>query len=147
MATTKGIGERVTRVEDTRFLRGEGGFTDDLSAPDQAHAIFVRSPHAHARILGIETAEARALPGVLAVLTAADIAEAIPNAIPSLSNAAPFDVARRPDGPAAEADHYPLARDAARHVGEAVACVVAETVDIARDAAELVQVDYTPCPR
>ena len=146
MATTKGIGERVTRVEDTRFLRGEGGFTDDLSAPDQAHAIFVRSPHAHARILGIETAEARALPGVLAVLTAADIAEAIPNAIPSLSNAAPFDVARRPDGPAAEADHYPLARDAARHVGEAVACVVAETVDIARDAAELVQVDYTPLP-
>ncbi len=144
MAGDKGIGERVARVEDERFLRGRSSFTDDLVAEGEVHAVFVRSPHAHARIVAIDADDARAAPGVLLVVTAGDIAEEIPNAIPSLSNAPPFDVARGPDGPAAEADQYPLARDVARYLGEPVACVVADSLEAAADAAELVAIDYEP---
>ena len=96
MEHPKGIGARVPRVEDDRFLRGHGSFTDDLVADGQAIAVFLRSSHAHARILGIETGAARAAPGVRLVLTAGDILQDIPNPIPSLSNAPPFDLARRP---------------------------------------------------
>ena len=142
MAGDKGIGERVARVEDVRFLRGRSSFTDDLVAEGEVHAVFVRSPHAHARIVAIDADDARAAPGVLLVVTAGDIAEEIPNATPSLSNAPPFDVARGPDGPAAEADQYPLARDVARYLGEPVACVVADSLEAAADAAELVAIDY-----
>ncbi len=146
MEQPKGIGARVPRVEDDRFLRGHGRFTDDLVADGQALAVFLRSSHAHARILGIEAEAARAAPGVRLVLTAADILQDIPNPIPSLSNAPPFDIARRPDGPAAEADQYPLAQGEVRYVGEPLACVVADTLSQARDAAELIEVDYAPLP-
>jgi carbon-monoxide dehydrogenase large subunit len=131
-----GIGKDVHRKEDERFLRGQGRYTDDLNFPKQAHAVFVRSPHAHARIAGIDTAAARKMPGVLAVLTAADAKADGLKAIPhqQLSAETP-----RPD-------HMVLPEDRARFAGEAVAMVVAETINQAKDAAERVEVTYEPLP-
>ena len=96
MAGDKGIGERVARVEDVRFLRGRSSFTDDLVAEGEVHAVFVRSPHAHARIVAIDADDARAAPGVLLVVTAGDIAEEIPNAIPSRPSTSPAGRTARP---------------------------------------------------
>jgi len=132
-----GIGQSVRRTEDARFLRGRGQYMDDINRPRQAHAAFVRSPHAHARIVAIDTAEAKAAPGVLAVATceelAADGVGPIPCLIPLVGkDGAPLKTPPRPA----------LARGRARHVGDAVAVVIAETLDQARDAAELVAVDY-----
>jgi aerobic carbon-monoxide dehydrogenase large subunit len=125
------------RLEDYRLLTGAGRFQDDESAASEVWGAFVRSPHAFADIVGIDTAAARAAPGVLAVLTAADLDAAgigtvsVPIPVPGTPDmAVPF----RPS----------LAATAARHVGDAVALVVAETEAAARDAAELVAVDYAP---
>lgn len=136
------IGAPIRRREDRRFLTGAGRFTDDIALDGQAHAVVVRSPHAHARVGRIDTAAARAVPGVLLVLTAADVAKEIVRPIPSFSKTPPFDI-RGPDGSTPpDAGQYPLARDKVRYAGEPVALVVAETLAIARDAALRVAVDY-----
>jgi carbon-monoxide dehydrogenase large subunit len=136
---TRHVGAPVKRKEDRRFVTGAGIFTDDITLPGQAHAAVVRSPHAHARIRRIDTSTARAMPGVLLVLTAADVKGDIARPIPSFSRTPPFDLA-----PAPEAEQFPLTDRTARYAGEPVAFVVAETAAGARDAAERVTVDYEP---
>jgi len=129
------------------LLTGKGSYSDDLVLAGQVHAVMVRSPHAHARIAGIAAAEALAMPGVLAVLTGADFLEDGLKPIPHRPfSASPPDVSlQNRDGSAIFiAPHYPLPADKARFVGEAVAMVVAESLQLARDAAERVHVDYRP---
>ena len=134
-----GVGQSVRRIEDPRLLQGFGRYADDVSLPHQAYAVVVRSPHAHAAVRSIDTSAARAAAGVLAVFTGADLAA---DGIGDL----PTDRSRkRRDGSAAFATPRPaLVRDRARHVGDPVAFVVAETMEQAVDAAELVVVDYAP---
>ncbi|HEY8287992.1 MAG TPA: molybdopterin cofactor-binding domain-containing protein, partial [Acetobacteraceae bacterium] len=136
-----GIGQPVTRFEDPRLLRGQGRFINDVTIAGQAHAVLVRSPHAHARILGIDATAAFASPGVLGVFTQADLAaDGIGTMRVSLTR-------KRPDGSAMFYSPHPgLARNAVRHVGDPVALVVAETLAEARDAAEFVDVRYEPLP-
>ncbi|MBS0336445.1 MAG: xanthine dehydrogenase family protein molybdopterin-binding subunit [Proteobacteria bacterium] len=131
------IGKPLRRIEDARLLSGQGRFTDDVSLPGQAHAAFVRSPHAHARIAKLDLAAARAAPGVLAVYAGADIVAA--NLAP-----VPFtQMHKRPDGTDMKVPpRHALTSDVARFVGDAIAMVVAETRDQARDAAELVEVEW-----
>jgi aerobic carbon-monoxide dehydrogenase large subunit len=145
---TNGIGQPVRRKEDFRLLTGRGRFGDDIVLPHQAQAGFVRSPHAHARIVSVDKKAALAAPGVLAVLTGADYVAAglgpIPHN-PGLSS--PPDVqARLCGGPPIATRQYPLPADKVRFVGEPVALVVAETIAVAKDAAELVDVTYEPLP-
>ena len=140
------FGQSVTRREDLRLLTGQGAFTADLIPKAAAHAVMLRSPHAHARILGIDTAAARAMPGVLAVLTGADIAAAGLGTIPAGS-----DLIRLPGTPADQGflhrpPHPLLAADRVRHVGCGVAMVVADTLRAAEDAAEAILVDYEILP-
>lgn len=144
MDKNQGVGAPVPRKEDRRFLTGQSCFTDDIAVDGAAHAMVVRSPHAHARINGIDADAARAMPGVLAVLTAADIRDDILKPIPSFTHTPPFDVRGRDGKLAHDASQYPLATDRARYAGEPVAFVVAETPAQARDAAEAVLVDYAP---
>ena len=136
-ANEQGLGKDVPRKEDLRFLSGRGCYTTDLEFPGLAHAVMVRSPHAHAKIAGIDTARARAMNGVLAVLTGADAAADGLRAIPH-TQIAPGTAKRSP--------HFVLPRDKARFVGEAVAMVIAETAAAARDAAEAVEVRYQTLP-
>jgi carbon-monoxide dehydrogenase large subunit len=139
--TKYGIGQPVSRFEDPRLLRGNGRYQDDLNLPGQAHAVFLRSPHAHARIRSIDTAAAAAAPGVLAVYTGADVAR------DGLGTMAMRLVRKRPDGsPMFARPHPGLVQDRVRHVGDPVAMIVAETVAAARDAAEAVAVDYGILP-
>jgi carbon-monoxide dehydrogenase large subunit len=146
------IGRPLPRFEDRRLITGAGSFTDDRSLTGQAYGVFVRSPHAHAQIRRIDSAAARALPGVIAVLTAADyradgragvLQVPIPSDVISYKEPAFRD---RPGRPVADLPHWPFASDRARFPGEAVALVVAETLAQARDAAEAVEVDYAPLP-
>lgn len=132
-----GRAEAPGRSEDARLLTGKGQFTADLDFPDMAHAVFVRSPHGHADIAGIDTVEAEAAPGVLGVFSADDF----PNIHPIPCGR---DVIGRDGRALVKPDRWPLAKDRARHVGEAVAVVVAETKAQAEDAADLVVVDYAP---
>ena len=144
-----GIGAPVLRKEDARFLTGKGSYSDDLDLPGQVYAAMVRSPHAHARIAGIDASEATAMPGVLAVLTGADYLKDGLKPIPHRPfSASPPDVSlQNRDGSAIFiAPHYPLPADKARFVGEAVAMVLAESLGAARDAAERVHVGYEPLP-
>jgi carbon-monoxide dehydrogenase large subunit len=135
------IGQPVRRLEDQRLLRGLGRFSDDVSLPRQAHAMLVRSPHAHARILGVDAAAALRAPGVLGVFTAADLAADGLGHLPSDRGR------RRADGsPAFPTPRPALAPERARHVGDPVALVVAETAARAADALELVDVAYEPLP-
>jgi carbon-monoxide dehydrogenase large subunit len=131
------IGQRVKRVEDARFLTGKGRFVDDVQAPGCAHAVFVRSPHAHARIRGIETAAARALPGVLCILTGEDWAAAGLGHMPLWSPVASTDGVERK-----QFTRPILVRDKVRFVGDIIAVVIAETRHQAIDAAEAVAVEY-----
>src|SRR5262249_15417862 len=140
-----GIGSSPLRREDHRLITGAGTFGDDFTLPRQTFAAIVRSPHAHAMLRRIETTKAYGLPGVLAVLTAADyFADGLKPLIHSPFTVSPPDITlRNRDGKAVFiAPHYPLAHDRVRFVGEAVALVVAEDLAIARDAAELVEVEY-----
>jgi carbon-monoxide dehydrogenase large subunit len=134
-----GIGQPVRRVEDRRFTTGHGRYLDDLHRPRQAHAVMLRSPHAHAQIRTIDGTSALAAPGVLAVLTGSDLAADRIGGIPCLS--APTS---RDGSPPALPPHPAITRDRVRHVGDTVAIVVAETAATARDAAELIAVDYEP---
>ena len=141
-----GIGQPVRRKEDFRLLTGRGSFADDVVLPELAHAVMVRSPHAHARIASVNKTAALAAPGVLAVLTGADYVADGLGAIPHNAGlmAAP-DVAVRVRGTAPIATRdYPMPPDKARFVGEPVAIVVAATVEQAKDAAELLDIAYEP---
>ena len=129
------IGQSVLRREDPRLLRGQGRYFDDLKLADQLHAAIVRSPHAHADIRGIDTGAARQMPGVHAVLTGADYAADGLGPLPSM---APYK--RRDGGPMYLPPRPAIAIDRAMHVGYPVAVVVADTLDLARDAAEAVTV-------
>jgi carbon-monoxide dehydrogenase large subunit len=143
------IGDAVRRKEDFRLVTGRGCYSDDFTLPGQAHAAVVRSPHAHARIVRIDTAAARAMPGVLAVLTGDDTRADGLNRIPHLAapGTPPDVVLKNRDGsPVPAAPHHVLATDRARHVGAAVAFVIAETIAAAKDAAEKVEVEYEPLP-
>jgi carbon-monoxide dehydrogenase large subunit len=136
-----GSGRSVKRVEDDALLRGEGRFTDNVRVAGELHAVFVRSPHPHARIARIDTSAAAAMPGVMRIVTGRDLADAGVKPIP---NSADF---RRADGkPTATPPHHALALDTVRYVGEAVAAVVATSAHEARDAAESIDVEYAPLP-
>src|SRR5437588_234280 len=134
--TTRMFGEPVQRLEDPRLLTGRGHYTDDFEH-DAAHAVFVRTDFAHARILGIDTSEAAALPGVLGVFTHEDLegdfAEPLPLLIPN-------------DGLTAPRTQRALAKDEVCYAGEVVAMVVATDRYIGEDAASLVRIDYEPLP-
>jgi carbon-monoxide dehydrogenase large subunit len=135
------IGASIRRKEDARFLVGEGRYTDDIVFPRQSFAHILRSPHAHARIRSIDTGAAETMPGVLAVLTGADIAAAGLGGLPC-----GWGVTDRLGKPMAEPAHPLLVQDTVRHVGDNVAIIVAETREQARDAAEAIQIDYEPLP-
>jgi aerobic carbon-monoxide dehydrogenase large subunit len=135
-----GIGQPVRRKEDVRLLTGRGTYTDDLDRAEQAHAVVLRSPHAHARILSMATSEAKAAPGVLAVLTGHD---AIADGLKPL----PVQVeVPGKDKPLFAPTRHILQTERVRYVGDPVALVVAETREQAMDAAELIQVDYETLP-
>ncbi len=135
------IGQGVSRFEDPRLIQGGGRYTDDIKLPGMAYGVVLRSQHAHAEIKSIDTGAAKAAPGVLCVLTAADIKAAGFRDLP-----VPGGQKRR-DGSPMYKPRYPiLAEDRVRWVGDCVAFVVAETVAQAMDAAELIKVDFKPLP-
>lgn len=144
-----GIGQPVRRREDLRLLTGRGRYSDDINVPGQVYTTMVRSPHAHARIRSINVTAALALPGVLAVLTGRDMLadglKPIPHAV---RTGHPVDIKLdNADGsPPFIPPHYPMASDEVRHVGDIVALVVANTRAAAKDAAELVDVDFADLP-
>ncbi|MCH2347745.1 MAG: xanthine dehydrogenase family protein molybdopterin-binding subunit, partial [Pseudomonadales bacterium] len=132
-----GIGQPATRIEDTRLTTGQGSYIEDLNLEGQAYAIFVRSPHAHALIKKIDMDDARALPGVLAIYTVEDLKA---DDIGNVPCGAP---AMNKDGtPCVMPPRPALAEGKVRHVGDAVAVVIAETIEQARDTAEQVLIDY-----
>jgi aerobic carbon-monoxide dehydrogenase large subunit len=136
-----GMGQPVRRLEDHRLVTGHGRYTDDINLARQVYLHVVRSPHAHARVGRLDTAEAAAAPGVLAVYTAADLTRDGIGTIPFLT-----PLPNR-DGSPCKAMPYPvLAANVVRHAGDAVAVIVAETPAQARDAGELVAIDYEPLP-
>ena len=136
-----GIGQPVRRVEDRRFITGHGCYLDDIVRPRQAHAFMLRSPHAHARIARSTPRRRPPRPASLAVFTGDDLARDGIGASPA-SAPSPTATARRSVLP----PHPAIGRDRVRHVGDTVAMVVAETAAAARDAAELVAVEYEPLP-
>ncbi|GIK87014.1 MAG: carbon monoxide dehydrogenase [Betaproteobacteria bacterium] len=136
---TNVIGRAVRRKEDARFLTGTGQFTDDVNPPRHTHAYFLRSPHAHARIVAIDASRAKAAPGVVAVFTGADL-EGV-NGLPC-----GWLITGTDGKPMNEPPHPVLAKGKVRHVGDPVALVVAESPHQAKDAAELVDVDYEILP-
>jgi aerobic carbon-monoxide dehydrogenase large subunit len=136
-----GIGQPVRRVEDRRFLTGRARYVDDIDLPRQVHGALVLSPHAHARVRGVDASRALAAPGAICALTGADAARDQLGGLPP--NAMPEDMG----GPKGYRTLRPLlVTDTVRHVGDRVAFVVAETAAAARDAAALVAVDYEPLP-
>src|SRR5439155_17372826 len=136
-----GIGQPIRRVEDRRFLTGHGHYLDDIARPRQAYAVMLRSPHAHARIRALDVGGAADAPGVLAVFTGEDLARAGIGTIPCMSA-----VTNRDQSAMAAPPHAAIAGERVRHVGDAVAMVVAETIAQARDAAERIAVEYEPLP-
>src|ERR671929_1291782 len=131
------VGRPLKRFEDPRLVTGQGSFVDDLHLPGMLHAVVLRSPHAHARILSLDAAPARALPGVAAVLTASDIAGAVRDIPPRPT--------RELEGLQVP-EHPVLARDKVCYVGQPVAVVVAQDRYLARAALQLMEVDYQPLP-
>jgi carbon-monoxide dehydrogenase large subunit len=129
------------RVEDPKFLRGQGCYVADITLPDELHCVLVRSPHAHARVRQIEGTQAAASPGVAAVFTGADMAS------DKVGPMTPLWAIASSDGkPMAEPPRWALARGTVRHVGEAVAAVIAATRAQAEHAADLLSIDYEPLP-
>ncbi len=133
-----GIGQSVPRTEDLRLVRGRGRYVDDIRLPDEARLYILRSAHAAAKIRGINAAAALAAPGVLAVLTGADAAA------DGLGTFASRVKLKRDGKPNHEPPYPVLAQGATKHVGDAVVAVIAETLAEAKDAAELVEIDYEP---
>jgi carbon-monoxide dehydrogenase large subunit len=139
--TTTGIGAPVRRLEDYRFITGSGQYVDDINRPGQSYAVFVRSPHAHARIRKIDTTAARSAPGVLGIFTGQDLAaDKVGNLICG------WMIHSKDGSPMKAGPHPALAQGKVRYVGDHVAVVIAETLNQARDAAELVAVDYEELP-
>src|SRR5512134_1614951 len=129
----------MRRMEDGRFLIGAGRYVGDVDLPRQLQGLFLRSPHAHARIKSIDVGAARAMPGVALVATAADMKELGGiSADAGLKNKDGTDCARPL--------RWPLARDRVRHVGEAIALVAADTIEQAKDALDAIQVDFETLP-
>lgn len=142
LALTKfGVGQPVSRMEDPTLLRGKGSYTDDQNLPGQAHAVMVRSKIAHGRLKGIDSSAAAKMPGVLAILTYADLEAAGFGPMKCGMN-----IPQRDGSPMKTPPRHSLARDRVRYVGEAVACVVAETAVQAKDAAEAVEIDIEELP-
>ncbi|MDH3739498.1 MAG: xanthine dehydrogenase family protein molybdopterin-binding subunit, partial [Alphaproteobacteria bacterium] len=136
-----GIGQAVTRIEDQRLLTGGGRYTDDLNLDGQAHAFILRSPHAHADIISLDASAAKTADGVLLVLTGEDVAAEDIAPMPCMIPITNIDGSSRTD------TYRPLlAQGRVRHVGQPVAAVIAETLHQARDAAELIVVDYKELP-
>ncbi|MBX3500891.1 MAG: xanthine dehydrogenase family protein molybdopterin-binding subunit [Alphaproteobacteria bacterium] len=135
------IGDRVTRKEDRRFLTGSGRYVDDLQLARVTYAHFLRSPHAHARIKSIDTTKAAASPGVVAIFTGKDVAEAKVGGL-----ICGWVVKDKHGNPHKAPAHPAIALDTVRHVGDTVAMVIAATADQARDAAEKIEVDYDVLP-
>jgi len=134
-----GVGQPVPRSEDPTLVRGAGYYADDVSRPGQVYAVIVRSVVAHGNIRGIDTAAAKAMPGVIAVYTAADLTDYGP-----LKSTLPLK--NRDGSPIRYTPRPALSGDKVRYVGDAVACVIAETVAQAKDAAEAVVLDFEPLP-
>src|SRR5215471_13659243 len=135
------IGEPVRRAEDRRLLKGRGRYVDDVREPNEARGYVLRSPHAHARIASLDATRARAALGVLAVLTGEDLRRR------GLGTLTPGVRRRRRNGAPAFVCSQPLlARDRVRYVGDAVAFIAAETLNHAKDAAELIEIEYEPLP-
>ena len=134
-----GIGQPVRRIEDVRFVTGQGRYTDDIALPDLAYAVFVRSPYAHARIARIDTRTARAANSVIGVLTGADMTAMNLGVLTTLGSNIGWKGSELPSAP-----KHLLPADRVRFAGEAVAMVVAATAAAAKDAAELVEVEYEP---
>src|SRR5476649_2305093 len=135
------IGQGVSRFEDPRLIQGGGRYTDDIKLPGMAYGVVLRSPHAHAKINSLDMAAAKAAPGVLAVLTSADVKAAGYGDLP-----VPGGLKRR-DGSPQYKPRYPILADGkVRWVGDYVAFVVAESVTQALDAAELIEVDFEAVP-
>jgi len=147
MATVAGerlFGKSIKRREDPRFITGRGQYVDDVKLPGMTHAAFVRSPHAHARIRKIDTSAALKHPGVVAVFTGKDMTGV--NSLPC-----GWDLRKEKNIPGVVQDlamvpHMPLMSDAARHVGDPVAVVIADSQAAAVDAADKVKVDWEPLP-
>src|SRR3954466_6635106 len=139
--STSLIGARVQRKEDYRFLTGSGQYTDDIALPHQTYAAFVRSPHAHASLKKVSTEKAKKAPGVVAVYTGADLAAAKVGGLPC-----GWLITDVKGQPMKEPPYPSLAQGKVRHVGERVAVVIAESAAQARDAAELIEVDYQVLP-
>lgn len=135
------MGQPVRRKEDRRFITGEGRYVADIQLPGMTESVLVRSPHAHARVIRIDTARAARMSGVLAIITAADLAKAGVGSLPC-----GWGVTMRDGSRMAEPPHPVLAGETVRHVGDPVAFVVAETREAALDAADAVEVEYAPLP-
>jgi aerobic carbon-monoxide dehydrogenase large subunit len=135
------IGDHIRREEDPRLLRGRGRYADDVRLPREAHGYVLRSPHAHARIQAIDTAAAKASPGVLCLLTGDDLKAR------GLGTLRPLVPRKRRDGSPAFVCPQPILADGVvRYAGDPVAFIVAETLNEAKDAAELTEVDYEILP-
>ena len=139
-ATETFVGAPILRIEDLRLLTGKGQYVDDLHREGLTHAAIVRSSVAHGRIKGIDTARAKAMPGVRAVLTGHDVAADSGGKVPSI----PLRLAPLPE--LMPFEQFVIALDKVRYVGEPVAIVVADTPAQAEDAADLVDIDVEPLP-
>jgi carbon-monoxide dehydrogenase large subunit len=135
------VGTPVRRREDYRFLTGQGTYTDDINRSHQLHAYILRSPHAHARITGIDVSAAAAAPGVAAIYTGKDMTADGVGGLPC-----GWQIHSKDGSPMAEPPHPPLALDRVRHVGDPIVVVIAETLEQAREAAEQLQIDYAEEP-
>ena len=144
--TSFGIGAPVKRREDVRLLTGQGRYTDDVNAPGQAYAAFVRSPHAHADLVTIDVASAREVAGVLGVFTGRDLVADGVGTIPTLIAERGGGIRSRDGSPFAEPPWYPLPTDRVRRVGEPIAIVIAATPAAAQDGVDAVDADYAVRP-
>ena len=131
------IGQPLRRREDHRFLTGAGQYTDDVLMPGQTYGVFVRSPHAHARIAAIRTDAAKKAPGVVDIVVGSELVDAKVGGLPC-----GWLIHSKDGKPMNEPPHPVLAWEKVRHVGDQVALVIAETIAQAKDAAELIEVDY-----
>src|SRR5215210_2926015 len=131
------VGSSITRREDAKLLTGQTRWTDNLTVPGMLWAVVVRSPYAHARITSVDTSTAREAEGVVAAFSGAELAEEWAGALPCA-----WPVTEDTKNP----PHWPLAQDKARYVGDGVAVVIADSRALAKDAAELVEVNYEPLP-
>ena len=137
----EGIGASVRRKEDHRFLSGRGHYTDDINVAGQAHAVIRRSDRPHARLLGIDAAAAKSMPGVIAVLVGADMEADGVGGVPC-----GWQIHNKDGSAMAEPKHPVLATEKVRHVGDPVAVVIAETRQEAKNAAELLEISYEDLP-